>query len=86
MPVRFNFKKSIRKHGIFYVCVVVFIFFAVASDAFLSKNNLMNVMRQVSMLGITAVGMTCVILTSGIDLTVGSVLGITGTVLREADG
>ncbi|MBI9105934.1 MAG: ABC transporter permease [Spirochaetales bacterium] len=83
MPKGFNLLKSIRKHGIFYVCVVVFIFFAIASDAFLSKNNLMNVARQVSMLGITAVGMTCVILTSGIDLTVGSVLGLSGTVCAK---
>lgn len=83
MPNGFNLKKSIRRHGIFYVCIVVFIFFAIASDAFLSRNNLMNVMRQVSMLGITAVGMTCVILTSGIDLTVGSVLGLTGTVCAK---
>ena len=43
----------------------------------------MNVVRQVSMLGITAVGMTCVILTSGIDLTVGSILGLTGTVCAK---
>jgi ribose transport system permease protein len=43
----------------------------------------MNVIRQVSMLGITAVGMTCVILTSGIDLTVGSVLGLAGTVCAK---
>ncbi len=83
MPDGFNPIKSIRKHGIFYVCIVVFIFFAVASDAFLTKNNLMNVVRQVSMLGITAVGMTCVILTSGIDLTVGSVLGLAGTVCAK---
>ncbi|MBI9101405.1 MAG: ABC transporter permease [Spirochaetales bacterium] len=83
MPKRFNFLKSVRKHAIFYVCLAVFIFFSIASDAFLSQNNLMNVIRQVSMLGITAVGMTCVILTSGIDLTVGSILGLTGTVCAK---
>ncbi len=83
MPKGFNFQQSIRKHGIFYVCIAVFIFFSIASDAFLTQHNLMNVIRQVSMLGITAVGMTCVILTSGIDLTVGSILGLTGTVCAK---
>jgi len=42
-----------------------------------------NVVRQVSMLGITAVGMICIILTSGIDLTIGSVLGLSGTVCAK---
>lgn len=80
---QFSFKKSIQKHGIFYVCVLVFLFFSIASDAFLTKNNLVNVIRQVSMLGICAVGMTCVIITSGIDLTVGSIMGLTGTICAK---
>jgi ribose transport system permease protein len=50
------------------------------SDAFFTVNNLFNVLRQVSIVAIIAVGMTLVILTAGIDLSVGSVLAFTGGV------
>jgi len=47
---------------------------SVLSDNFLTSGNLTNVLRQVSINGILAVGMTFVILTGGIDLSIGSVL------------
>ena len=47
--------------------------------SFLSAANLENVLRQVSINAIIAVGMTCVILTGGIDLSVGSVMALSGT-------
>lgn len=47
---------------------------------FLTERNLFNVMRQISFIGILAVGMTFVILTAGIDLSVGSLLAFTGIV------
>src|SRR3990172_9566011 len=46
----------------------------IASDVFLSWRNISNVFLQSAMLGVVAVGMTFVILTGGIDLSVGSVL------------
>jgi ribose/xylose/arabinose/galactoside ABC-type transport system permease subunit len=46
------------------------------SPRFLTVPNLLNVLRQVSIVGILAIGMTFVILTRGIDLAVGSILGI----------
>jgi ribose/xylose/arabinose/galactoside ABC-type transport system permease subunit len=46
------------------------------SDRFFTAPNLLNVLRQVSIVGILALGMTFVILTAGIDLSVGSILGI----------
>ena len=46
------------------------------SHRFLKVPNLMNVLRQVSIMGILAIGMTFVILARGIDLSVGSILGI----------
>jgi ribose transport system permease protein len=48
------------------------VFFAVSSEAFLAPSNLFNVARQVSMLGIAAVGMTFALLLGGIDLSIGS--------------
>ena len=58
--------------GLFALCVALFI----ATPYFLTVNNLLNVLDQVTILGILAVGMTLVIVTGGIDLSVGSVLAL----------
>lgn len=71
---------SLKKYAIVGVLVLLVAFFSIVNSSFLSAGNLMTVARQVAMLGISAVGMTCVILTSGIDLSVGSVMGITSIV------
>ncbi|GGA38889.1 ribose ABC transporter permease [Pelagibacterium lentulum] len=60
--------------------VVVCILMSFASENFFQFNNMMNVMRQVSIIGIIAVGMTFVILTGGIDLSVGAVMALSGTI------
>ncbi len=52
--------------------------FAIAEPRFLSTINLLNVLRQVSISGLLAIGMTFVILTAGIDLSVGSLLAFCG--------
>src|SRR5688572_17711866 len=54
------------------------------SPYFLTRNNLMNVLDQSVVIGIVAVGMTFVILTGGIDLSVGSVAGLSGIILGLA--
>src|SRR5688572_2298754 len=58
--------------------VVLMAVFAILEPRFLSSVNLFNVMRQVSIVGLLAVGMTFVILTAGIDLSVGSLLALCG--------
>ena len=67
----------LKKFAIVGVLLALVLFFTIVTDSFLTTKNLLNVARQVAMLGISAVGMTCVILTSGIDLSVGSVMAIT---------
>jgi inositol transport system permease protein len=52
--------------------------FAILEPRFLSSVNLFNVMRQISITGLVAIGMTFVILTAGIDLSVGSLLALAG--------
>jgi ribose/xylose/arabinose/galactoside ABC-type transport system permease subunit len=52
--------------------------FAILEPRFLSSINLFNVMRQISITGLVAIGMTFVILTAGIDLSVGSLLALAG--------
>jgi ribose transport system permease protein len=63
--------------GFFILCA----FFSFASGQFLTGENISNIIRQVSINGILAVGMTFVILTGGIDLSVGSVMAFTGTIM-----
>ena len=60
--------------------LVLMAVFAIIEPRFLSSINLFNVMRQVSITGLLAIGMTFVILTAGIDLSVGSLLAFAGLV------
>ncbi len=56
--------------------VLLCVFLSFATDSFLSVRNLLNILDQITVLGIMAVGMTFVILIGGIDLAVGSVLAL----------
>lgn len=56
------------------------------SPNFFTINNLFNILQQTSVNAIMAVGMTLVILTSGIDLSVGSLLALTGAVAASIVG
>jgi ribose/xylose/arabinose/galactoside ABC-type transport system permease subunit len=60
--------------------LVLMLIFSVLQPRFLSELNLFNVMRQISITGLIALGMTFVILTGGIDLSVGSVVALAGLV------
>jgi len=60
--------------------VVLMAGFAIAEPRFLTPFNLLNIMRQVSVFGLLAVGMTFVILTAGIDLSIGSLVAFCGLV------
>lgn len=60
--------------------LAMMIVFALLEPRFLDPTNLFNVMRQISITGLIALGMTFVILTAGIDLSVGSVLAFAGII------
>lgn len=60
--------------------ILVVVVFAALEPRFLNPFNLLNILRQVSIAGLVALGMTFVILTAGIDLSVGSLVGLTGLV------
>jgi ribose/xylose/arabinose/galactoside ABC-type transport system permease subunit len=63
------------------VCLVLLmVVFAILEPSFLTPLNLFNVMRQISIEGLIAIGMTFVILTAGIDLSVGSLVAVAGLV------
>ena len=69
---------SIVDYGIFIAFVILCVALAVLTPTFLTSGNLLNVGRQVSIVAILAAGQTFVILTAGIDLSVGSVLALAG--------
>ena len=61
--------------------VLLCLFLSFTTDTFLSSRNFLNVMDQITVLGVMAVGMTLVILIGGIDLSVGSVLALSAMVM-----
>jgi ribose transport system permease protein len=72
-----------RDAGGLIVLLILFGAMTLASTEFLTGDNMANLARQVAIFGIIAVGQLLVILTAGIDLSVGSVLGLTGCVSAE---
>ncbi|HET7234335.1 MAG TPA: ABC transporter permease [Longimicrobium sp.] len=70
----------LQRQGAVVALIVVCAFGAIRYEPFATPQNLLNVLRQNSMLGMVALGMTMVILTGGIDLSVGSVLAVSGIV------
>jgi ribose transport system permease protein len=67
-------------YGIVVVLIALLVLFSLLSDRFLSTSTLFTIMRQVSITGIISVGMTFVMLTGGIDLSVGAVAGLTSVI------
>jgi ribose transport system permease protein len=61
--------------SVFIALLVMIIIMSIASPYFLRINNVMNVLTQISRIGIIAVGMSLVIISGGIDLSVGYVVG-----------
>src|SRR5262245_25747292 len=64
--------------------IALMLLFAFMEPRFLSSINLFNIMRQASITGLIAIGMTFVILTGGIDLSVGSLLALAGMITAYA--
>jgi len=78
-----NYGRMLKENASWLALVCVFIFAAIRYPAFLSSENLLNILRQNSMLGLVSVGMTFVILSGGIDLSVGSLVAVGGVVAAE---
>ena len=74
----FDLKLFIAQYGVIIGLVLIFGFFAIMKPNFISISNLLNMLRQTSINGFLAIGMTFIVLTGGIDLSVGSILGAAG--------
>ena len=66
----------LERYAIVLVLIVLIALFSISSSKFLKPSNIVNILRQVSINGIIAVGMAIVLITGGIDLSVGSVAGV----------
>lgn len=79
-------KQIFKKFSTLIILLVLIIIFSAASPNFLRVNNILNVLRQVSVISILTTGMTFVIISGGMDLTVGAYLGLTGVILAKFMG
>ena len=75
---QFDRKQLIRDFGLIIIFALVVIGLCIASDTFRMPRNLLNVLKQASVNGILAMGMMLVVLTGGIDLSMGSIVGFAG--------
>jgi ribose transport system permease protein len=80
---RFALLRIVGRSGLLGVLVLLCILAAIISPTFLQIANLINVLRQMALYGIVSIGMTFVILTAGIDLSVGSTVGIVAIVITQ---
>lgn len=78
MQKKIDFGKMLAEYAIIVIFIVLFVVMSIFAPNFFTGNNMVNILRQVSISGICAVGMTFVMLTGGIDLSVGAILGVSG--------
>ncbi len=80
-------KDSMSNLSLVLILAVLCIVLSIVRPTFLKSTNLFNVLRTTSITGLIAIGMTCVIITGGIDLSVGSVVGLSsvmcGILMKE---
>ena len=71
----------LRNFALVFIIIAIIVVMSFVSPVFMTSKNIINIIRQISINGIIAVGMTFVILTGGIDLSVGSVVAITSVIV-----
>lgn len=73
-------RASLGRYGLPIALVAIVVALSIVKPSFLNVQNLINVVRQISINGILAVGVTYVLLTGGVDLSLGSLVALTGVV------
>lgn len=74
----FDFKKSLEKLAALSSLIIMIIFFSIFSKYFFTANNFLTIALQTAVIGIISIGQTMVIITGGIDLSVGSIVAFSG--------
>lgn len=79
-----GYKKSanqlLSKYGIYFALVIIFVVLSFVSDTFFTTTNLINVLKQASIVSVIAIGMSFCLITGGFDLSAGSVMALSGVV------
>ncbi|WP_400163536.1 sugar ABC transporter permease [Brevibacillus sp. TJ4] len=76
---KLSFRFDVRAYTLLIALIVIAVLFSILTDGgFLTSRNLSNLFRQMSVISILAIGMTLVIVAAQIDLSVGSIVGLTG--------
>jgi inositol transport system permease protein len=73
-------REFLRKYAIVLIFLVMFVLMSILSPSFLAPRNLLNVVRQISVIGLLGIGVTMAIIATGIDLSSGSVLALAAVV------
>ena len=73
---KIDISKILGKYGVYIALLVLFVVMSFASNSFLTVTNLFNILKQNAVYGVLAVGMTLVIVTGGIDLSVGAIVAL----------
>lgn len=73
-----NAKDKVKNYGSLFALIIMMVGLSIVSPVFLTVSNLRNVIMQVAVIAVIAEGATFIILTGGIDLSVGAVLGVAG--------
>ena len=76
--LKVNRKTILSRYAIYMVLFVMVVVLSIGTSSFLTTRNILNVLRQISMNAILAFGMTYVIISDGIDLSVGSTIALAG--------
>lgn len=84
-PRRFD-PKTLLQLTLFGLLALIWLGLALATDTFFTEQNISNLVRQTSIGALVAFGQTFVIITAGIDLSVGAVVGLSGVVLALLNG
>ena len=77
-------KKNSRELSVVFAIILMFIIFGVLEPIYVSGNNIRDIVEQATIYGLMGIGITGVIITGGIDLSVGSVLALDGAIVAQA--
>jgi erythritol transport system permease protein len=76
----FSLGRALLEGRAFFALIAIIVIFSILSPVYLSVNNFLTMASHVAIFGLLAIGMMIVILTGGIDLSVGSILGLSGVI------
>ncbi len=76
----------IKQHGVIVAFIILILFASVRYSQFMTYGNITNVLRQSSMIALVSIGMTFVIISGGIDLSVGAMVAFTSVLVAKMSG